>query len=193
MAKKPNIKKPKKPAKKLTSQGVKREVKPKRMVQVTLPALIPGRGVYEPEPPPSIYEIEYKDAMLAVQMEQLAAKGLTNDAIIDALPISRDTFYKRLKEDPYFSYCLNKHRGKAVAMVESALFQNSVGFEFTEQQATASGKVVTVKKMKLPETKAQEFFLINRAADQWKKKVETTIQAGESMGAMIFAIKRREE
>lgn len=193
MPKKPNIKKPKKQVKKLTSQGVKREVKPKRMVQVTLPAVIPGRGVYEPEPPPTIYEIEYKDAMIAVQMEKLAAKGLTNDQIIATLDISRTTFYKRLKEDVYFSYCLNKHRDKAVLDVENALFQNSVGFEFTEQQATATGKVVSVKKMKLPETKAQEFFLINRAADQWKKKVETTIQAGESMGAMVFAIKRREE
>lgn len=191
--------KKKKAKKKLTDHGNngrngKRSEKKAKTVKVYLPAIIPGRGPNEPEPEPCEHELSYKDALLAVEMEKLAAKGLTNDQIINALGISRTTFYKRLKEDNYFMYCLNKHRGKAVMDVESALYKNATGFEYIEQVATPAGKVVAVLKQKTPETKAIEFFLMNRAPDQWKKKIETTIQAGETIEKMAaFVIKRREE
>lgn len=172
----------------------KRPKKPKKpTVTVFLPAIIPGRGPNVEEEPPSEYEISYKDAMLAVQLENLASKGFNNDEIINRLGISRTTFYKRLKEDVYFSYCLMKHRGKAITDAENALMQNVTGFEYKEEVATPSGRVVEIYKRKLPETKAIEFFLTNRNAEQWKKKVETTIQPGEGMGAMAFVIKRRED
>lgn len=195
MDKKPNKKKA---IKKFTDHGNngrngKRPEKKAKTVKVYLPAVIPGRGPNDPEPEPCEHEISYKDALLAVEMEKLAAKGFSNNEIIEKIGISRATFYQRLKEDVYFSYCLNKHRGKAVMDVESALFKNATGYEYKEETATPSGKVVEVYKQKLPETKAIEFFLMNRAPDQWKKKVETTIQAGESMAAMAFVIKRRED
>lgn len=181
------------PAKKNTKNTKKKTRTYKKKatpVKVLLPAIIPGQDVHDP---PSEYELSYEDAMLSVKMEKLAAKGLTNDQIIAALPLSRYTFYQRLKENPYFSYCLMKHRGKAVESVENALYNNAVGFHYEEEQATASGKVVNVQKMKLPETKAQEFYLTNRVPDQWKKKVETTHALGEGMGAITFSIKRYEE
>jgi hypothetical protein len=184
------------PAKKDNNGKKKRRMKPgpktskKKPVKVWLPAIIPGQE--KPEPP-SEHELSYEDAMLAVKMEKLAAKGLTNDQIIEALPLSRYTFYQRLKEDPYFSYCLMKHRGKAVSDVENALYQNSIGFEYKEEQATASGKVVEVFKRKLPETKAIEFYLTNRDAEHWKKKVETVHSVGQGMSAITFSIKRYEE
>lgn len=195
-----NIKKKpkKKPAKKVKGNFTdptkkKRVQRPEKMVQVTLPAVIPGRGVYEPEPPPSIYEITYKDAMLAVEMEKLAAKGLTNDQIIDLLPLSRATFYQRLKDDPYFSYCLGKHRGNPVNEVESALKMAATGFGYEEEHCSANGKVVTLSKFKTPDIAAAKFFLTNRAPNEWKNKVEQTHQVGEGMQAMAFVIKRREE
>ena len=195
MPKNDNIKKKpkKKPAKKQTKAIPKNVKRPERMVKVTLPAVIPGRGVYDPEPPPSIYEIEYEDAMLAVRMEKLAAKGLSNNEIINNLDISRDTFYKRLKNEPYFSYCLNKHRNKAVIDVENSLFKAANGFEYTEQSATPSGKVVTLNKQKTPDTAAIKFFLTNRDPANWKNKVEQTHEVGAGMQAMAFVIKRREE
>lgn len=171
----------------------KHNEKKRKPVIVTLPAVIPGRGPYDPEPPPSVYEIEYEDAMLAVQMEKLAAKGLSNNEIIKAIGISRDTFYKRLREDSYFSYCLMKHRGAAIKTVENSLFKACNGFEYTEQSVTPSGKVVTLKKMKTPDVGGIKFFLTNRDSENWKNKVESTHQVGESMSGMVFSIKRREE
>ncbi len=173
--------------------GVVRPKKKVPTVKVYLPAVIPGRGPTDPEPPPTEHELSWKDAQLAVEMEKLAAKGFTNDEIIDRLGISRGTFYQRIKEDLYFSYALNKHRGKAVFDAENALFQNVIGFDYKEQVATPAGKVVDVTKRKLPETKAIEFFLTNRAQQEWKKKVETTLQAGETMSHVVVAIKRRED
>ncbi len=176
--------------KKGRQKGQKKEKK--HTVKVFLPAIIPGQSTKDEEPP-SEYELDYKDAMLAVKMEKLAAKGLTNDQIIDALGISRFTFYKRLKEEPYFSYCLYKHQGKAVADVESALYQNAVGFDYFEQAATPSGKVVNLMKHRLPETKAQQFFLTNRKPTEWKNKVEATHELGAGLAAITFSIKRYEE
>lgn len=166
--------------------------KKRKTVTVMLPVPIPGKGsedAYEK----TEHEIDYEDALLCAKLEKLASQGFTNDQIIARIGVSRGTFYERLKTDSYFLYCLNKHRGLAVLQAENALFQNVVGFEYTEQVATPAGVAVTVKKQKLPETKAIEFFLTNRASDQWKKKVETTIQPGEGMGAMTFIVKRREE
>lgn len=189
MPAKPKIEKGKK------KPGIKQGPKnPKRkMVTVFLPAIIPGKENPYEEEKMCEEEISYQDAMLAVKMEKLAAKGLTNDQIIDALPLSRHTFYQRLKTDNYFSYCLNKHRGKAVSDVELALFNNAVGFEYKEEQATPSGKVVEVFKQKLPDTKAQEFFLTNRRPEEWKKKVEQVHSVGEGMTGITFSIKRYEE
>lgn len=197
MEKGKNIKKKVK-AKKFVDHGNngkngKRPKKTAQTVKVYLPAIIPGRGPNDPEPEPCEHELSWKDAQLAIEMEKLAAKGLTNDQIIETIGISRTTFYKRLKEDNYFMYCLNKHKGKAVMDVENALFQNATGFEYKEEVATPSGKVVEIYKRKLPETKAIEFFLTNRNAENWKKKVETTMQVGETMTGMTFVIKRRED
>jgi hypothetical protein len=186
------------PAKKDNNGKKKRRMKPgpktskKKPVKVWLPAIIPGQE-HKEEEQPTEHELSYEDALLAVKMEKLAAKGLTNDEIIKALPLSRATFYERLKEDPYFSYCLMKHRGKAVADVENKLFQNATGFTYMEQTATASGKVVTILKQKLPETKAQQFYLTNRSPEQWKNKVETVHEIGQGMAAVTFSIKRYEE
>lgn len=143
------------------------------------------------EPQMSEYEISYKDALLVVEIEKYAAKGLTNDQIIDAIGISRDTFYRRLAEEPYFSYALHRHRGIARYNVENALYKNAVGFEYTEEQATAMGLVVSVKKQKLAETRAQEIYLYNRDKDQWRKKVEPTVQKGKSISHIGVTIKRR--
>lgn len=177
----------------------------KKKVTVNLPALIkPQQNTgqeeeteeaefYHSEDVESEYEISYKDALLAVEMEKLAAKGLNNDEIIAALKISRDTFYRKLREEPYFSYALHKHRGIALLAVESALHQNAVGFKYTEQQGTAMGDVITVEKQKLPETRAQEIILYNRKREEWKRKPEPALKEADSVSNIQLVIKRRED
>lgn len=137
-------------------------------------------------------EISYQKKMLAVQAGRLASKGFNNKEIIKQLGIAGSTFYDYIKDEPYFAYQINKNNGIAVAEVEKALFRNATGYEYKEEVATPSGAVVEVYKQKLPETKAIEFFLTNRNATDWKKKVETTISAGAGMEAITFTLKKRE-
>ena len=99
-----------------------------KKVKVKLPVPIDGT-----KEEPCEHEMSYMDRLLIIDIEKLASKGLTNDQIIDALPISRDTFYKRLKTEPYFSYALYKHRGIATNEVENALFKRSVGYTVQEK------------------------------------------------------------
>lgn len=178
----------------------------KKTEKVYLPAVIM-------KPPPEEemceHEIDYLDKLLAVKMEKLAAKGLSNNEIITALGISRDTFYRKLREEPYFSYCLYKHRGIAVANVESSLYKRATGFTVLEKTTEAkpvkgvdengnqmlSYQLMTAKVVEKhiePDTKAIELFLTNREPGEWKKKPEPAAAIIGDMSNMQFVIKRRE-
>ena len=172
----------------------------KKKVKVKLPSLTNPDEMSE-------HEISYMDRVLIMDIEKLAAKGFTNDQIIEKLPISRDTFYKRLKSEPYFSYALYKHRGIAVQEVENALFKRSMGYTVQEKvteakpvQKIVDGKLVTdyelmtakiTEKTVEPDTNAIKFFLSNRNPEQWKMKVEPHQVAGAEMEKITFNIKRR--
>lgn len=134
----------------------------------------------------------YSDEILP-KVEELASKGLNNAQIADALLIGNKTFYEWRQKYPQFAHALAKYRGVADIMVENALYANAVGFEYQEQQGTAMGKVVTVKKFKTGDTRAQIFYLTNRMPDRYKNKVETTVGITQDISQMVFAIKRREE
>lgn len=179
----------------------------KKTVKVYLPAIIPKP---EAEDPLSEEEISYKDRLLAIEVEKLAAKGLTNDQIIKEIGISRFTFYKKLKEEPYFSYALFKHRHIAVQNVENAMYKRAVGYTFLEKtielkpvvKMDISGtieKTFELMESKIIEkevpgdVKAQEIFLTNRDSMNWKKKVEPNQVHGGQMKNIVFSIKRRSE
>lgn len=173
-----------------------------KKVKVKLPVPIDGT-----KEEPCEHEMSYMDRLLIIDIEKLASKGLTNDQIIDALPISRDTFYKRLKTEPYFSYALYKHRGIATNEVENALFKRSVGYTVQEKvteakpvQKIVNGQMQTdyelitakiTEKTVEPDTNAIKFFLSNRNPEQWKMKVEPHQVAGAEMEKITFNIKRR--
>ncbi len=164
-----------------------------KKIKVYYPVLTQKPQDKEPQEEISEAELSYKDSILITQIERLAAKGLNNDEIIEKLDISRFTFYERLKNEPYFSYSLFKHRNIAVQNVENALYQKCTGFEYTEQQGSAVGLIMEVKKKALPDTNAIKFFLSNRRSEDWKMKVENTQTSGADMGNMTFSIKRRSE
>lgn len=173
----------------------------RKNVKVYLPAII-AKGEkhdkgYEQMPDEDIaqemseHEISYRDALLIVEIEKLAAKGLNDTEIINEIGISRAKFYERINTEPYFGYALNRHRGVARLNVENALYQNAMGFKYKEQQATPMGFIVEVEKQKLPETRAQEVYLYNRDKEQWKKKVEPQLEKGDSISNIGVVIKRR--
>lgn len=178
---------------KKSSKGNKKHPKKKGNQKVYYPTVIAKKHTTQDEEEPmSEAEISYKDKLMAVKMEQLAKKGLNNEQIIKALGIHRTTFYDKLKSEPYFSYCLYKHRGVAVSEVECALFNSAKGFMYTEQQATPMG-VFEVKKYALPNVSAQKEFLHNRAPDEWKKKIEPALMTGQNIENISVTIRRREE
>lgn len=192
-------------AKKINEKAQKTK---KKTTTVYLPAILVKP---KEEEPMSEHQISYLDSLLAIEMEKLAAKGLNNEEIIKELGISKDTFYRKLKEEPYFSYSLYKHRGIANHNVENALYKRAVGYTFLEKTTEAKpvisvddkGNVLRsyalidskiVQKEVPGDVKAQEMYLTNRNPDQWKKKVEPskTSVAGD-MSKITFSIKRRSE
>lgn len=167
--------------------------KKEKKVKVYYPVLVQKPEDKEPKEEITEAELSYNDSILITQIERLAAKGFSNDKIIATLDISRDKFYQRLRDEPYFSYALYKHRDIAVQNVENALYQKCTGFEYTEEQGSAVGIIMEVKKKALPDTNAIKFFLSNRRSEDWKMKVESTQTTGADMSNMTFTIKRRSE
>lgn len=175
----------------------------RKTVKVYLPAIIKkGEKIdsefadhtqlEDEEPQMTEHQISYQDALLIVEIEKLARQGLNDKQIIAEVGISATTFYERIANEPYFAFALFRHRGVATGKVTNALYNNAIGFNYTEQQATAMGEVVTVQKYKLPETKAQLEYLYNRDKDHWRKKVEPTQEKGKSISHIGVIIKRRE-
>lgn len=164
-----------------------------KKVKVYYPVLTQNPDNQEPEEEITEAEISYKESLLITQVERLAAKGLNNDEIIETLKMGRGTFYEKVKNNQYFQYSLYKHRNIAIQNVENALYQKCTGFEYTEEQGSAVGIIMEVKKKALPDTNAIKFFLSNRRSDDWKMKVESTQTSGADMGNMTFTIKRRSE
>lgn len=134
----------------------------------------------------------YSDDLLPM-IEQYARSGLNNREIAKSMLIGERTFYEWREKYPQVAHALRKYRGVANILVENALYANAVGFVYQEQQATPTGKVVTVKKFRTGDTRAQVFYLTNRMPDVWKNKVETTIGLTQDISQMVFAIKRRDE
>lgn len=141
------------------------------------------------------------------RVEELAAKGLTNNEIADALGIHHKTFYDWRDKYPQFLHSVKKYRGLADIQVENALFKSAIGFNFTEvkKERRKVGKdddgrdkyelVVTEKVTKhIPGVSAaQIFYLKNRMPERYKDKIETQISLSDDISSIAFALKRRGE
>lgn len=148
----------------------------------------------------------YSDELLP-KVEELASKGLTNKEIAQALSIGERTFYEWREKYPQFWHSIKKYRGIADIEVENALYKSAVGFEFEEvtQERRRIGKdskgnwvyalvpSIVTNKVVPGNATAQIFYLKNRMSHRYKDKVETTLTLGNDIGALAFAIKRREE
>jgi hypothetical protein len=134
----------------------------------------------------------YTDEILP-KLEALAAKGLNNADIAKSLGIGNKTFYEWRHRYPQFAHALAKYRGVADIFVENALYNTAIGYQYTEESVTPTGKVVQVIKYMPGNAAAQKFYLTNRMAQRYKNKVETEITAGKDVTAMAIVIRRREE
>ncbi len=96
------------------------------------------------------------------KVESLAAQGLTQDQIADALGISERTLHSRKAESAEFAAAIKRGKAKGIGVISNALFQNA-----------KSGNVA-----------AQIFFLKARAG--WTDKTELT---GKDGGPVDHSIK----
>lgn len=109
--------------------------------------------------------------------------GMTEKEIAKNLGVSYAAFRKYKKEHlALFSTCANT-KSKADAKVVEAIYKNSTGFTYKEQQAVKVKEeyyddkdrkcyrehveVVDIEKFRPPETQAGTFWTINRQPDKW--------------------------
>lgn len=105
-------------------------------------------------------------------VESLARDGLTNREIAKRIGISHQTFYVWQKEHPEFAEAVARGKEVPDALVEKALFRAALGFKYTEEQMTPTGKVVEVERYQAPNTTAMIYYLKNRRPDKWRDKQE---------------------
>lgn len=146
-----------------------------------------AKGLYTPE--------------ILGRLEQLAASGLNNKNICEALGIGQKTFYEWMERHPQFAHSIKKYRGLADIEVENALYKNAIGYNFIEKEKEArkiNGEYVLVNTKETEKhipgnSVAQIFYLKNRMPERYKDKIETQISLANDISQIAFVIKRREE
>lgn len=120
-----------------------------------------------------------------IKLEGWARDGLTDEQIASNMGINKATLY-RWKEK-YCDICDTLKRGKEVVdrEVENALLKRALGYEYEEVKKVYEGdklkeKTIT-KKMIVPDTTAQIFWLKNRRPDKWKDKREDEERKSEGI------------
>lgn len=111
-----------------------------------------------------------------LKIEGWARDGLTDEQIASNMGVNKATLY-RWKEK-YCDICDALKRGKEIVdrEVENALLKRALGYEYEEVKKVYEGdklkeKTIT-KKMVVPDTTAQIFWLKNRKPDKWRDKPE---------------------
>lgn len=88
------------------------------------------------------------------QVELLASRGLTLEQIANSIGISPQTLHTRKNNDVELLEAINRGRAAGIKMVTNALFETAM-----------AGNVA-----------AQIFFLKNRAPEEWRDKVEVSVE-----------------
>jgi len=127
-----------------------------------------------------------EDGLLLI--EAWARDGLTNEQIAHNMGVNPDTLYKYINKYPEIAETLKKSKEVTDIVVENALYNNAIGYEYTEQKVVMRNRVeyedgkrvlaetypevVDVICYKQPETIAQIFWLKNRKPKTWRDKQE---------------------
>lgn len=109
----------------------------------------------------------------------LARRGLIDQEICAALNISRNSFYKWMRENKAFEKAVIKGREDSIEEVENAMFKAAVGYEYEEIHKTVKNvdgvetkEIKTIKKLITGSTTAQIFILKNRKPEQYNDRKE---------------------
>ena len=124
-------------------------------------------------------------------LEGWARDGLTDEQIAHNIGIHVATFYRWQEAHSEFCDAIKKGKAPVDIQVENALLKRALGYEYEEVTTEItetpyiykSGKervrkqkhVKKTKKIVLPDTTAQIFWLKNRRPDKWRDKREETV------------------
>lgn len=123
--------------------------------------------------------------------------GLTNEQIAEKIGINQDTLYTWINRFPEIAEALKTGKEDADMLVENALFQSAMGYDYEEiteelkwDNKTRSYVMKVTKRQKKhqpPSNTAQIFWLKNRRAENWRDKVENNITLNEDTDALSKA------
>ena len=111
-----------------------------------------------------------------------ARDGLTDEQISHNIGITRETLNQWKNRFSDISDTLKRGKDVVDREVENALFKRAVGYEYDEVKEKYECGVLTertiTKKMVVPDTTAQIFWLKNRKPEEWrdKRQVEEKIE-----------------
>lgn len=119
-------------------------------------------------------------------LEGWARDGLTDEQIAHNAGIHPDTLYEWQKRFPVISDALKRGKAPVDIQVENALLKRALGYEYEEvtteitetpyidrrgrERIRKQKHVKKTKKIVLPDTTAQIFWLKNRRPDKWRDK-----------------------
>lgn len=124
-------------------------------------------------------------------------RGLTDEQIAENMGIACGTLYRWMNEHSEIYEALKTGKDEADMIVENALFQSAVGYDYEEiteelvYDAKTRTHIMKVTKRQTkhqaPSNTAQIFWLKNRRAEQWRDKVENNITLNEDTDALSKA------
>jgi len=137
---------------------------------------------------------KYTEAMLD-EVLLSAAKGATWTAIGEACGIDDATAQDWCNPD-HPTYCAAFHgavtraKNKADDVALSSLYGRATGYEYEEETATNSGRVVSVKKRMHSETAASKSWLANRIG--WRGET-SRVEADDPLLGILAAMRGRDD
>lgn len=119
------------------------------------------------------------------QVENLAARGLTNDKIAYAMGFSPRTLYNNKKENAELAEAIARGRAKGEMVVSDVLFDMATSKEKVEVEVATKQGIEVIKQDKYDERtrlEAAKFWLERRGG--WIKKEQSDIDLSSSDGSM---------
>lgn len=119
------------------------------------------------------------------KIEGWAMDGLIDTEIAANMGVNPDTLYRWKRKYLEISEALKKGKDVVDRQVEKSLLKRALGFEYNETknvyETDSNGNRILkestiTRKMVVPDTTAQIFWLKNRKPDKWRDKPETVKQ-----------------
>lgn len=137
-----------------------------------------------------------QDAFLPSQehlVKMIAMQGADDEEIAKMFDVPYEHFQAWRKQYPSFNDALNEGRLSVDAEVTYALYKNTQGFEYEEEQATPKGGIVKVRRFSRPDTSAQKYWLENRRPDLWRTASTSRITGKNDDSPVGVKVETRDE